>query len=117
MRLDELANSSFLQEGKLEGDLRRRGKEEGSNKISSFLKLGKTLATRRARGNLFWVKLKRSLQEIAIGIDRPSPKGILDTRLPFSLPNPLHAIVFSNMAIQYQSQIYVPDVQNLLQCI
>jgi hypothetical protein len=37
MRLDELANSSFLQEGKLEGDLRRRGKRRGSNKISSFL--------------------------------------------------------------------------------
>jgi hypothetical protein len=42
MRLDELANSSFLQEGKLEGDLRRRGKEEGVKLIFKFpLSVGK----------------------------------------------------------------------------
>jgi hypothetical protein len=117
MRLDELANSSFLQEGKLEGDLRRRGKRGGQIKFQVSFTSGKTLATRRARGNLFWVKLKRSLQEIAIGINRPPSKGILDTRLPFPLPNPFTPLFFSiwpyNTNRKYMRQIY----RIYLQCV
>jgi hypothetical protein len=76
MRLDELANSSFLG-----GEIGRRFEEKrqrggGQIKFQVSFKSGKTLATRRARGNLFRVKLKRSLQEIAVGLNR-SPKGII----------------------------------------
>jgi hypothetical protein len=57
MRLDELANSSFLQDRKLEGDLRSRGKEEEGIKLIFKIPLNgrRSLATRRARGTLFWV--------------------------------------------------------------
>ena len=67
MRRDELANSSILQEGRKEMRLKR---------ISRILQLLESSATRRARGDLFGVKLKRSLQEIAIGINRGPKTGV-----------------------------------------
>ena len=66
----------FYRRGNWKGIWGGEEKRRGQIKFQVSFKSGKTLATRRARGNLFRVKLKRSLQEIAVGLNR-SPKGII----------------------------------------
>jgi len=69
MRLDELANSSFFRRGNWKGIWGGEEMRWESKKIQVSFESGKTMATWRARGNLFWVKLMRSLQEIGIGVN------------------------------------------------
>jgi hypothetical protein len=77
MRLDELANSSFLQEGRLEGDLRRRGKEEEGVKLIFEIPLNgrRSSATRRARGNPFWVSQSVAFRKSVLELIDVPKKG------------------------------------------